>query len=51
MDANVKVAEVRAGQGAAWLGEAFGLFRRKPFGWIGLCAGWLLITFGLLVVP
>ena len=51
MDAHIKVAEVGAGRGVAWLGEAFGLFRRKPFGWIGLCAGWLLITFGLLIVP
>ena len=51
MDANIKVAEVAAKRGFAWLGEAFGLFRRRPFAWIGLCAGWLLITFGLLLVP
>jgi len=51
MDASVKVTEVPAARGAAWLGEAFALFRQKPFAWIGLCAGWLVITFGLIVVP
>ena len=51
MDATIRVAEVRASRGAKWLGEAFGLFRRKPIAWIGLCAGWLVITFGLIIVP
>lgn len=51
MDAGFKVAEVRASRGAAWLGEAFGLFRAKPASWIGLTAGWLIITFGLIIVP
>ena len=51
MDATVKVAEVPAGRGIAWLGEGFNLFKRRPFGWIGLCAGWLFITFGLILVP
>ena len=52
MDANVKVAEVRAGRGAAWLTEAFGsFFRKAPVAWIGLTAGWLIITFGLILVP
>jgi uncharacterized membrane protein len=51
MNASVRVTEVRALRGAAWLGEAFGLFRRKPLAWIGLTAGWLIITFGLILVP
>lgn len=51
MSAALKVAEVPASRGAAWLAEAFGLFRRKPFGWIGLCTGWLVITFGLIFIP
>ena len=51
MDASIKVTEVRATRGAAWLREAWNLFRRAPMAWIGLCAGWLVITFGLLVVP
>jgi uncharacterized membrane protein len=51
MDAGTKVAEVPAARGVAWLVEAFGLFRRYPLAWIGLCAGWLIITLGLLLVP
>ena len=51
MDANIRVAEVASGRGAAWLTEAFGLFRRKPMAWLGLCMGWIVITFGLLLVP
>ena len=47
----MQVAEIPAARGFAWLGEAFGLFRARPFVWIGLCAGWLLITFGLIVIP
>jgi len=51
MDTSIKVAEVPASRGFAWLGEAFGLFRARPFAWIGLAAGWLLITFGLILIP
>ncbi|HUP98094.1 MAG TPA: BPSS1780 family membrane protein [Usitatibacter sp.] len=51
MDTTMKVTEIPASRGAAWLSQGFGLFRRKPMVWIGLCAGWLLITFGLYVVP
>ena len=51
MDASVKVAEVSAARGAAWLAEAFTLFRVQPAAWLGLCFGWLSITFGLLIVP
>jgi hypothetical protein len=51
MDAGIRVAEVKASRGAAWLGEAFALYRRKPLAWIGLCAGWLVITFGLILIP
>ena len=51
MDATLKVAEVSATRGAAWLAEAFGLFRRRPAAWIGLCAGWIVITLGLILIP
>lgn len=51
MDGAIRVAEVPASHGARWLGEAFNLFRQKPLAWIGLCAGWLVITFGLIIVP
>jgi uncharacterized membrane protein len=51
MDASVRVAEVPAARGAAWLAEGFALFRRQPLPWIGICTGWIVITFGLLIVP
>lgn len=51
MDATIRVAELAASRGAAWLGEAFGLFRRAPLAWIALCAGWIAITFALILIP
>jgi uncharacterized membrane protein len=51
MDASIKVTEVPARRGVRWLIEAFNLFRQKPLAWIGLCAGWLVVTFGLLLLP
>jgi len=51
MDASIKVAELKASRGAAWLAEAFTLFRGAPFAWLGLCAGWIAITFGLILMP
>lgn len=51
MDASIKVAEVSAGRGARWLTESFGIFRQKPMAWIGLSAGWLAITFALILLP
>jgi hypothetical protein len=47
----LKVSEVPASRGAAWLALGFGLFRARPMAWIGLCCGWIAITFGLLVIP
>ncbi|MGZ5033083.1 MAG: BPSS1780 family membrane protein [Usitatibacter sp.] len=47
----IRVAEVSPSRGVAWLAQAFDLFRRHPLTWIGLCAGWLVITFGLIVIP
>jgi uncharacterized membrane protein len=51
MDATMKVAEIPASRGVAWLGEAFRLFKKAPLIWVGLCAGWIVITFGLMLVP
>ena len=51
MSDTIQVTEVPAGRGGRWLLEAFALFRRRPLAWIGLCSGWLLITFGLIIVP
>ena len=51
MESALKVADLPAGRGFGWIARAFHLFRRKPFAWIGLCAGWLVVTFGLLLMP
>ena len=51
MDASVRVTEVPASRGMRWLGEAFTLYRQRPLAWIGLCAGWLSITFALIIIP
>jgi hypothetical protein len=51
MDAGFKVAELKAFRGGAWLSEAFTLFVRAPLPWLGLTAGWIAITFGLILMP
>jgi membrane-anchored glycerophosphoryl diester phosphodiesterase (GDPDase) len=51
MDTSLKVADLKASRGAAWLGEAFRFFRGAPLAWISMCTGWLAITFGLFYVP
>jgi hypothetical protein len=51
MDATIKVAEVSATRGPAWLGGSFALFRGAPMAWIGLVAGWIILLFGSLIVP
>ncbi len=51
MDANIKVAELKASRGAGWIVAAFELFRRAPLAWIALCSAWIVITLVLLLVP
>jgi hypothetical protein len=51
MDASIKVAEVPASHGATWIATSWRLFAAAPMAWIGLCAGWMAITFALLIVP
>ena len=36
MDTAIKVAEIPASRGAAWLADGFRLFRARPMAWIGL---------------
>lgn len=50
-DAPIRVRDVPARSGAAWLAAGWQLFRRKPWAWIGLAAGWMVITLGLVMVP
>ena len=51
MDGSTRVAELPPSQGARWLVESFGMFRANPVQWMGLTAGWVSITFALLVIP
>ena len=51
MEGTFHVAELAPSRGVGWIKEAFALFRQKPFAWIGLCTGWLLLTLVLLQVP
>jgi hypothetical protein len=51
MDTGTRVAELGAGRGASWLAESFRIFRARPLQWIGLCAGWISITFALILIP
>jgi hypothetical protein len=51
MDAAIKVTEVPPSRGVAWIAESFRLFKRAPLAWIGLCAGWMMMTLGLILVP
>lgn len=45
------VADLPARRGAAWLAEGFAIWRGQPLTWSGLSVGWLVITFGLLIIP
>jgi len=49
--ATIHVADVRAGNGPRWIAEGFRMYRRQPVVWTGLALGWLVISFGLLLVP
>ena len=51
MEPAIRVAGLAPSRGAAWLVEAFALFRRKPLAWIGISVGWVVITVGLIMVP
>ena len=51
MDGTVRVTELPGSRGVGWLTEAFRMFRASPLVWIGLCSGWISITFALMLVP
>lgn len=51
MDSTVRVADLPATRGAAWIRESFRLFGAAPFAWIAMCCGWAGISFALVFVP
>ena len=51
MDSTLRARDVRSSRGPAWLAGGWGHFRRAPMVWMGLSAGWMLITLALVLVP
>ncbi len=51
MESMIRVRDVQAVHGAAWMRGGWELFRRRPAAWAGFALGWLAITFGLILVP
>ena len=51
MESPIRVRDVRSSRGPAWLAGGWGHFRRSPMVWMGLSAGWMLITLALVLVP
>ncbi len=51
MDAAIRVRDLRTSRGPAWLASGWKLMRGAPSVWIGLSAGWMLITLALVLVP
>ena len=51
MDSPLRARDVRSSRGPAWLAGGWELFRRAPMVWMGLSAGWMLITLALVLVP
>ncbi|HEX4944769.1 MAG TPA: BPSS1780 family membrane protein [Usitatibacteraceae bacterium] len=51
MDSAIRVRDVRSSRGPAWIAGGWRLFRGATVVWMGLSAGWMLITFGLVLVP
>lgn len=47
----IRVRDVRPSRGPAWLAGGWGHVRRSPMVWMGLSAGWMLITLALVLVP
>ena len=51
MESAIRVRDVRSSRGVAWLGGGWRHFRGAPLVWMGLSAGWMLITLALVLVP
>ena len=49
--APIHVRDLTMASGPSWLAGGWRLFRGRPFVWVGLSAGWMVITLGLVMVP
>ena len=51
MSSPLRARDVRSSRGPAWLAGGWMHFRGAPMVWMGLSAGWMLITLALVLVP
>jgi hypothetical protein len=51
LESAIRVRDVRSSRGPAWLAGGWRHFRGAPLVWMGLSAGWMLITLALVLVP
>jgi uncharacterized membrane protein len=51
LDSPLRARDVRSSRGPAWLAGGWMHFRGAPMVWMGLSAGWMLITLALVLVP
>ncbi len=51
MNSPLRVRDVRPARGSAWIAGGWRIFRGAPLVWMGLSAGWMLITLALVLVP
>ena len=47
----MRVVDVSAASGAAWISEAFKMLRAQPLAWISLTSAWLLVSLLLMLIP
>lgn len=47
----MQVVDVPTAQSLLWIRDAWRLFKVAPFAWMGLTAGWIALTLGLLLIP
>jgi uncharacterized membrane protein len=45
------VGELPAARGVGWIGGGFAIFRQQPLVWAGLAISWLVVTFGMILIP
>jgi uncharacterized membrane protein len=51
LSAPIRTRDVPARRGLGWLAGGWSIFRGRPLVWMGMGAGWIVITLGLVMVP
>lgn len=47
----MRVVDVSAASSAAWISEAFTMFRARPLAWVSLTSAWLLVSLLITLIP